>query len=77
MNKIINFPLRSHNRTLCDQFLSDATDRNAEIFFAVGVGIEDKNLQLFYSHVGGIERIIDTMEHMLKGLKEAQAKKKN
>lgn len=76
MSKVINFPLSAHNRRLCDQFHEDSVDRNAEIFFAVGVGIEDKNLQLFYSHIGGIDRVIDCMEAMLNGLKEGEAKKK-
>lgn len=76
MTKIINYQLREHNKNMCDMFLQDATERNSEIFFAVGVGIHNKDLNLFYAHVGGIDRIIETMEHVLTALKVSQAKKK-
>lgn len=76
MGVIINYQLLKYNKELAEQFFADANERNCELFFAVGVDVKTKDMHLFYNHIGGVERIIETMEHMTKALKEAQAKKK-
>lgn len=63
--KIINFQLRKDNRRLSDRFLQDANSNNAELFFAVGENVQNKELCLVYNHKGGMQRVIDAMDCFL------------
>lgn len=74
MGKIVNWPLIRCNKETVESFFHEANDVNAEIFFAIGVGVNDKDLHLFYNHSGGIDRIIETMRHALNALEVANTK---
>jgi len=76
MGTIINFELRNYNERMSKQFRDDANERNAELFFAIGVSVGSKDMQLFYNNAGGVERVIETMEHALQALKISEAKKR-
>jgi hypothetical protein len=77
MTKILNFELIRYNRTQSEMYLDDANQRNAELFMAISVSVDTKTLQLHFNNAGGIQRVIDTMEEMLRALKESEARKKN
>jgi hypothetical protein len=77
MAQIINFKLRDYNKKTSEMFRDDSNERNAELFFAVGVSVESKDIHLFYNHIGGIDRILETMEVLTRELRAKVNKSKS
>lgn len=77
MTKIINVPLETHNNQEARRFASFANESGCELFFAVGVNPNTKHIELFFNNAGGIERVIETAEIMLRDIKRVMAEKKS